>query len=229
MTPDQQKIRDRIRQLRNRTTARGCTEQEAMAAAAKAAELMAAHGYHHGDIEFEEAGSATKAGSRTVRVRLWAAIAHCTCTSAILGHRAAGPRIDFIGRAPGPEIAVYLREVCDRAIDREVATFKTGTFYRRRRSIATKRAAVADFTDGMITRMIARLRTLFPETDASAAERKLAQAERDRRHPSLETVSTPNRERRYDEAAAAGYGAGGRVTLSHGVGTTGAPLQIGRS
>lgn len=49
---DHDKIRDRIRQLLGRTVARGCSEAEAMEAAAKAAELIAEHGLAAGDIEF---------------------------------------------------------------------------------------------------------------------------------------------------------------------------------
>lgn len=228
MSDARQRMRDRLKRLREMTTGRGCTEAEAMAAAEKAAALMAAHGYHDGDLEFEEAGSATRTGTRTIRLKLWSTIAHCTATAALVGRGARGSRIDFIGREPGPQIAAYLCEVCDRAIDREIATFKKGTFYRRRRSVATKRAAVADFTAGMVARMVIRLRAMFPDNSAARDAREAAWKERDRRYPNSESVSAPQHAGRYDEAQAAGYHAGGKVTLAHGVGSSaGAPLQIG--
>lgn len=222
---DRDKLRDRIRQLRDRTTSRGCTEAEAMAAAAKAAELMAEHGFHSGDVEFEEVGSNTKA-SRTVRLKLWSTIAHCTMTAAILANDRKGPRVDFVGRAPGPEIACYLREVCDRAIDREITIFKTSTLYKRRRSIKTKRAMVADFTAGMVGRMRTRLGQLFADREGAALERQAARAERDRRYPDSGSASAPKWEPKFYDAVGAGYDAGNRVQLAHGVGTGNAPLQI---
>lgn len=222
---DRDKLRERIRQLRDRTTGRGCTEAEAMAAAAKAAELMMEHGFHTGDVEFEQAGSKTKA-AKTIRLKLWSDIAHRTMTAAIISSNREGSRVDFIGRAPGPEIACYLREVCDRAIDREIAVFKTSTPYRRRRSIKTKRAMVADFTAGMVGRMRARLGQLFVDRDGAVQERKAAQAERDRRYPDSSSASAPKWQPTYHDAVEAGFDAGNRVQLAHGVGTGKATLQI---
>ena len=49
-----QKIRDRIRALRDKTAARGCTEAEALAAAEKAAQLMRDHGVSEADIVMDE-------------------------------------------------------------------------------------------------------------------------------------------------------------------------------
>ena len=223
---DRDKLRERIRQLRDRTTARGCTEAEAMAAAEKAAAMMAEHNFHTGDVEFEEVGSNAKA-KRTLRMKLWSTIARCTTTAAILDEDEKGPRVDFIGRAPAPEIACYLREVCDRAIDREITTFKAGTFYRRRRSMATKRAAVVDFTAGMVGRMRVRLEELFAEREGAPAEREAARAERDRRYPNASSASAPKYEPKFYDALGAGYSAGNRVQLAHGVGSKKPLRQIG--
>ena len=56
--PDLERIKARIRQLREMTAARGCTEAEARAAARKVAELMAAYKLTDQDIDMGVADAA---------------------------------------------------------------------------------------------------------------------------------------------------------------------------
>lgn len=222
-----QKIRDRIRRLMEMTAARGCTEAEALSAAAKAAELMRQHGLSEQDLVMDVQASKAKAGGRSERSRLWPTIALCTNTDHVVITRRNGDLdVEFVGRAPGPEIAVYLRTVCERAIDREIASFKEGKFYRRRRSLATKRAAVRDFTIAMTLRLQLRLVELFRDTidPIAGQEARRALAER---HPSMETISRPDRDERFWEASMAGSRAGNNVPLAHGVGGGADRLMIG--
>lgn len=222
-----QKIRDRIRRLMEMTAARGCTEAEALSAAAKAAELMRQHGLSEQDLVIDVQASRAKVGARRERSRLWPTIALCTNTDHVVIRRwGGGIDVEFVGRAPGPEIAVYLRTVCERAIDREIATFKAGKFYRRRRSLATKRAAVSDFTIAMTLRLQLRLVELFRDTIDPMVGLEARQALA-ARHPSMETISRPDRDERFWEAGMAGSRAGNNVPLAQGVGGGADRLMIG--
>lgn len=220
-----QKIRDRIRQLREMTSARGCTEAEALAAAVKAAQLMRDHGLSENDIVMDERRSASDKG-RSIKAKLWPQIASCTNTAHVIVHGWQGSEVQFIGHAPGPEIAVYLREVCEGAIDRAVREFKGTVFYRRRRGLKSRRAAVADFTDGMVNRLRYRLADIFNPVRNSAAQREAEQALAER-YPDTRTVRPRAAPLRHNAAREAGWHAGEQVTLAHGVGGSETPLQIG--
>lgn len=209
----------KLRALRAKTTASGCTEAEAMAAAELAAKLMAEHGLSAEEIEMTEAMVREATVSATWRSDLVGTIAYCTNTAVLLGIKIVGAEWIFVGRAPGPEIAVYLREICFRAVDRELTAFKASTFYRRRRSLATKRQAAADFRDALVRRLCRRLAELFGPTTSDDA-RADAQAVLDRRFPSSQSLTRPARDTRYSEAAAQGWLAAGNVPLNRGVNGT---------
>lgn len=218
-------LRKKLAALRATAEGRGTTEAEAMAAAAKMAEIMREHGLGADDVEFEEADAPVKGKRPGLRTQLIGTIAICT-NCAATSHFGDYPAVTFLGRAPGPEIAVYMVAVCDRAIDTAVAAFKTTPEYQRRRSIATRRAAVQDFTAGMITRLQHRIFTMFAASmDRDAFDR--AVKVRDARLPITSTVKIPRRKVRFDSAAQAGQDAGRKVQLTHGV-NAGRPVhQIG--
>ncbi|MCO5082622.1 MAG: DUF2786 domain-containing protein [Rhizobiaceae bacterium] len=221
-----QKIRDRIRQLREMTSARGCTEAEALAAADKAAQLMRDHGLSEADIVMEEKRSGRAGMGKAIRAKLWPVIGGCTNTAVLITQDGTGATVAFIGVTPGPDIAVYLRDVCERALDRSIRDFKTGKFYRRRRGLASKRAAVADFADGFVNRLSRRLvETFSPVMDRDAYEAALVA--RDQRYEDSFEWKPTAAPLRHNEARAAGWIAGKDVTLAHGVGGSAAPLQIG--
>lgn len=218
------KIRDRIRRLRELNVKRGCTEAEAFAAAEKAAQLMRDHGISEIDIIIDEQRSKGSRG-HSIKAKLWPVIATCTNTAVLIQTVAGVSEVEFIGRAPGPEIAVYLRDVCERAVDRAVREFKAGSFYKRRRGLKSKRAAVADFSEGMVIRLRYRLLEVFgPVRDENArqeAEQALAI-----RHPDTVTIAQRVAPQRHDRARVAGWQAGENVTLASGVTSDSAPLQI---
>lgn len=221
------KIRDRIRQLREMTSERGCTEAEALAAAEKAAKLMREHGLSDADIVMDEQRSRRRASGRSVKAQLWPIIAACTNTVPTLTSDEAGqPIVTFIGRAPGPDIAAYLRDICERAIDRAVREFKRTPFYRRRRGLPSKRAAVSGFVQAMVNRLGNRLWAIFgpqhdPDALAEARSAQLAIYGRGR------SIKARDGSLRHCEARALGWMAGGKVGLAHGVGGDQIPLQIG--
>lgn len=212
-----ERLKTKIAALLAKTRAAGCTEAEAMAAAEMAAKLMTEHGLDPADIEMTEASSPQKTVSATWRNRLSAGIASCTNTASIvLVDHVNGTNVLFVGREPGPQIAVYLRDICIRAVERELVAFKAGTFYRRRRSTKTRRAAAADFVDGMVLRLRIRLYELFkPARNDNArleAERALAVM-----FAGAVSAMPKTRKGRYSDATTAGWQAGADVSLNRGV------------
>ncbi|MGO4558296.1 DUF7168 domain-containing protein [Mesorhizobium sp. 2RAF21] len=220
-----QKVRDRIRALRDKTAARGCTEAEALAAAEKAAQLMRDHGISETDIVMDEQSSTSDRG-RSIKAKLWPVIAYCTNTAHVIVSANGRSEVQFVGHAPGPEIAVYLRQVTEGAVNRAVREFKTTKFYRRRRSLKSRRDAVADFTDGMVTRLRYRLFEVFA-TVVDDDAREQAEIALFERHPETQTVNQRSAPLRHHAARSAGWRAGESVTLAHGVSSSEAPLQIG--
>lgn len=206
----------RLRALRAMTTANGCTEAEAMSAAAKAAEIMRDAGLTESDLEIGEASSPSKSKGRSVASDLWPVIAFCTNTATIVMSNGDSVSVNFVGREPGPEIAVYLREVCERAIKQELQTFKAGDYYRRRRTLKTRRRAAEDFTLGMVLRLRRRLLELFSPTRSDAARARAVEA-LDQRYPDTSKLKFRDRTIRNAEAAVQGFAAGGRIPLSHGM------------
>lgn len=210
-------LKKRIAALRAMTTARGCTEAEALAAAAKAAELMRDHGITEADITIEEKSVRRKSAGHGLRDRLWRGLAWCTNTATLLDEEAGRPVRTFIGRDPGPEIATYLYVVLDRAIDRAVADFKAGEYYRRRRSVKTKRQAVAEFTVAMVVRLRERLFQLFSDSISSVAQDE-AQDAVALRFPDAVSVKPRSVERgKITAATISGLIAGEAVPLAHGM------------
>lgn len=214
------------RKLLKMTRANGCTEAEAMVAAEKAARLMAELKLALGDLEFEGARAKVPAGWHSVRAPLWTIIATCTNTSVIMH----GAEVEYIGRAPWPEVAQYLHKVTGRAIDAALREFQSDRWYRRRSSVRAKRAASFDFTKAMVNRLAEKIWRLF-EASISVHAMNSALAERDRRYP--DQVQVPKRDParpnlpRYDRAALQGGVAGDGVQISHGVGSEEAPVKIG--
>lgn len=223
------RIKHKIAALMKMTSASGCTEAEALAAAEKAAALMRDHDLTEADITIGEASVRQKSKGRGARDPLWRAVAHCTNTAAtyLTEGGARGADLVFIGRDPGPEIAAYLVVVLNRAVDTGIAAFKAGAFYRRRRSEATRRTAVRDFTAGMVLRLRLRLVEIFgPQIDKEA--NALARVARDERYAGCVPVNAPEANVRFSEAASSGWAAGNRVNLAQGVhGGSPAPRQIG--
>lgn len=222
-----ERLRGKIAALQAKTEASGCTEAEAMAAAALAARLMAEHDFDQAEIEMTEAtapDSSIRTTNRTTwRDKLSAAIAFYTNCAMLI--RSDCGDILFVGREPGPDIAAYLRDVCFRAVDRALREFKTTPLYTRRRKLSTRRAAAADFVDGMVLRLSVRLGELFKQVRNEAARQEAKQALA-KREPGTVPVPLKDRKERYAGAGTAGWRAGADVGLHHGVGGSAAPLTI---
>lgn len=220
------KIRDRVRRLRQMTRANGCTEAEALAAAEKLAAIMRDHGLSDADIVMDEQASKARQGGTGQKAALWPVIAHCTNTDVIILRDRNGSRVAFIGREPGPQIAVYLREVCERAVDCALAAFKAGKLYRRKRTLKVRRQVATAFAGAMVARLCQRLLEIFGPT-ISAEERAAAGQALAERYPNNRDLPAPRREVRHVEARWAGHDAAQRVTLAHGVGGAAELARIG--
>lgn len=226
MTP-RERLRAKIAALQAKTEAAGCTEAEAMAAAAAAARLMAEHDFDQTDLEMTEAtapDSSTRTTNRTTwRDKLSTVVAFYTnCAWMICSNDGV---VLFVGREPGPDIAAYLRDICFRAVERALREFKDTPFYQRRRKLSTRRAASADFVDGMVLRLSIRLGELFKPVRNEQA-RQQAKNALAKRSPNNVVVQVKGRRERFAGAGTAGWRAGADVALHHGVGTAGAPKLI---
>lgn len=227
MTP-RERLKAKIAALQAKTEANGCTEAEAMAAAGVAARLMAEHDFDQADIEMSEA-TAPDSSVRTTARTTWrdkvsgACAFYTNCAWMIDGPNHV---IVFVGREPGPDIAAYLRDVCLRSVERALREFKATPFYTRRRKLATRRAAAADFIDGMVARLIHRLGELFRPVRNEDARAEAANA-LNRRSSSNMTVKMADRKGRYSAARGAGWRAGADVGLHHGVSGSAGPKLIG--
>ncbi|OAH31727.1 hypothetical protein AX289_27535 [Methylorubrum populi] len=165
MADKRSKILDRIRLLRNMTVDRGCTEAEAVEAAAKVARLLAENDLTLDEVEIRSTPFSREDASLEADIgeRIWAvaeAIAHltdCRCWSSATG--VVPVRISFFGLAHESEIAAYLLAICSRAMRddlsraaREWALYRPNVQRRRRGA----------FLDGMADSLSRRIRALKP-------------------------------------------------------------------
>ncbi|HBS99173.1 MAG TPA: hypothetical protein DEB47_04755 [Citreicella sp.] len=220
-------IRKKIAALRRLARNAGASEAEAMGAAEKAAALMREHGLSDEDVEFDEQSVPVKTKGASARDSLWGMVGRCT-NSGTMFDPSWTPVITFVGHAPGPEIACYLVEVLNRAVDKEIAGFKLSPEYKRRRTITTKRAAVRDFTFGLVLRLRSRLSLMFSETMSDEAWTKSREV-LSLRFPQAGVIANKPTRPRFEGATYAGYRAADRVQLAHGV-NGGRPVkQIGKT
>lgn len=218
------KLRAKLAALKSKTVEAGCTEAEALAAAEAIARLMAEHGLTDADVETTAAQAEEKTSCATWRTHVASSVAHVTNTAAIYVSHKGG--WEFVGRDPWPEVAAYLYQVLVRSVAKETNLFKGTDTYRRRRNTRTRRAATASFTDALVSRLRNRLLELF-RSSIDADARAFAHQALSRRYSQTEIFGHKTRVPQFKDAARAGWQAGGRVTISQGVGGAGGPpLQI---
>ncbi|NTF18036.1 DUF2786 domain-containing protein [Agrobacterium rubi] len=155
------KIKRRIRGLLSKTLDNGVTESEAMLAAAKAAELMEKYDIETADLEepVEGIGAAELHIDPALSDAIWRmgnAIAEL-CSCRFLVYTRTRTRVEFVGYDTDRQIAVYLLEICARALkdgaeseDRRNALFRQNIRMRKR----------LGFIEGMSGRLDKRIRKL---------------------------------------------------------------------
>lgn len=151
--PALERLVQRIQALRAKTVAQGCTEQEALAAAEKVAELLDHHGLSLGELEFC-AQPCEGIGIQTSRRRLAPVDA---CIPAIAAYfdcrawaeRAVGAplRYIFFGLRGDVAAARYLYEMVERAFETETDAFRASDIYRE--MAGERRSATTSFQTGL--------------------------------------------------------------------------------
>lgn len=224
-------IKARIRALMARTTANGCTEAEAMAAAERAMAMMREHGLSPDLVE---------CGEQRVRLgrlkmhpmdRLWGAVAH-VCRCQVWRHsNGQDAWIVYFGREPWPEIAAWLHGVIQGAHDRGLREYRKTPVYKARRTAKTRAAWSKAWSEGFVLGVARKLDAMLlpSEDEARDADLALAQRALDKRQMAFgkaKAIPPLSKDRRLAAARGAGHSSGRGTQLNWGVGQA-AQLKIG--
>ncbi len=231
------RILEKIRKLQAKTTAMGCTEAEALAAAQAVGRLLDEYGLTMTDVELQSTEciedsviSPCVTNRHPIRYCLDAIAGYCHTEFFFRQEPIDVERITrrtvyhFFGLPHDVEIAVYLTQVIMSALEREVRSFKVTPGYLELTSVG-KREAFKSFRFGMAQRVSTRLYEMkaIRERDLQTTGRDLVRVVGAvvskafvEAHPHIETVNF--QERPYDPMAyEQGAVAGGRVGLYPGV------------
>lgn len=235
------RIKARIRALAAKTVERGCSEAEAMAAAAKVGELLDIYGLSMTEVALRDElcvqrRMACTGPARTALFWLFpAALRFCECRGWTEGRET----LVLFGLEPDVAMAEWLLRVIDGALTFEENRYRRGAEYLARR--APPQAVLRSFRIGFATRVAQRLDGLAteraghrpPPREASAGtslvalkQRRLAEELRGL-GVRLRTVS---RQATVRDRGAYGHGAaaGGRVGLGRPVGEAVGPPALPR-
>ena len=154
------KVKARIRALASRTVDRGCSEAEAMAAAAKVGELLEVYGLSMSEVELREEACVQRVlvfadPRRQALSWLFPALLRLTgCRGWTVG------RADYVifGLEPDVQMAEWLMHVIAGALTWEEAQYRAGPDYAKRRARA--QSALRSFRIGFADRVSARLEEL---------------------------------------------------------------------
>lgn len=161
---EREKIAARIRALRDKTVANGCTEAEALAASEMLARLLEKYNLTLDEAELRASpfDRFTRRYSGAVADRLWKiadAAAFVTGARYWDAHGSGGHGLNFFGFAHEVEVGGYLLEICAAAMQRELHRYEKEICL----FVGTKRARlVTGFLDGMADRLWLRIRAMKP-------------------------------------------------------------------
>ena len=145
------KLRGRIQALRAKTIDNGCTEGEALAAAAKVAELLDRYELSLSDVEIRERQCEERVYETHLKKRIpideciGAIAAFCDCRVWREKNAAGEARYVFFGLPADVEVAHYLTELIDGAVRAELGRYKVSADYKRFRH-QERHLANASFT-----------------------------------------------------------------------------------
>jgi Protein of unknown function (DUF2786) len=165
-------LKTRIQALRAKTVDNGCTEEEALSAASKVAELLDRYDLSLSDVELREAPCERREFEthRKKRVPLdgcVGAIAHfCDCRVWREKNAAGEARYVFFGLRSDVEVAHYLTEMIDAAVRAELGRYKTTKAYQRFRH-NERHLANGSFTFGMVNSIAEKLTAMKDARDAA--------------------------------------------------------------
>jgi hypothetical protein len=164
------RLKTRIQGLRSKTTDNGCTEAEALLAAAKVAELLDRYDLSLTDIEIRDAACEQREYEtyRKKRVPIdgcIGAIANfCDCRVWREKNQMGDARYVFFGLRSDIEVAHYLTEVIDNAVRFELGRYKMSAGYRRFRH-QDRHIANTSFTLGMVASIADKLKAIKRNRD----------------------------------------------------------------
>lgn len=147
---DLDKIRARLKALKAKTVANGCTEAEALAAAMKMAELLAANGLTPDDLEQPEyCEHSIGLGRRSPLDKVWIAVACFADCRGYYVRDGASWSFAYFGRAQDVLVADYVHQVLREACTKALSAFRASDTYRRRRKPSTRNQAVKAFMESL--------------------------------------------------------------------------------
>lgn len=217
------KLKARIQALRAKTIENGCTEGEALTAAAKVAELLDRYDLTLTDVELREAACEQRAYETRRKKRIpldeciGAVAGFCDCKVWREKTAAGEARYVFFGLAADVEVALYLTELVEGAIRSELGRYKTTPEYRRFRH-QERYLANASFALGMAASIADKLTAMKAARDEAARgtgrdlvvlKGSVVDAELDRLDLKLRTTYAPGR-----MVSPEAYDAGGAVGSS---------------
>jgi hypothetical protein len=171
-TADLDRLVQRIRALRAKTVEQGCTEQEALAAAEKVAELLDRHGLSLSELDLRRQ-SCEGIGVETDRKRrgpiddcMGTIAAFFDCRVWCETSEDATLRYIFFGLPADVQAAVYLHDLIVLAFATETAAFQAAEFYRSTHS-SRRRSATNSFQVGLARGIIRKLDTLRRARDVA--------------------------------------------------------------
>lgn len=216
-----EKLKARIQGLRAKTTDNGCTEGEALSAAAKIAELLDRHDLSLTDVEIRDAPCERREYQthRNKRIPLddciGAVASFCDCRVWREKSPAGEARYVFFGLRSDIEAAHYLTELIDGAVRAELGRYKTTADYGRFRH-QERYLANASFTLGMVASIADKLTAMKARRDQAnngagrdlvVLKASVVDAEVEKLDLKLETVRRTGRlvsPKAYDAGGAAG-------------------------
>jgi hypothetical protein len=168
------KVKGRIRALAAKTVERGCSEAEAMAAAAKVGELLEIYGLSMSEVELREEAcvqtrlAAHGPGRIALRWLFPAVLRFCECRGWTDG------RQDFVlfGLEPDVQMAEYLLRVIEGALAWEEARYRRSAEYRT--NPLPGQSILRSFRYGFADRVARRLDALANERQQAAEARRAA-------------------------------------------------------
>ena len=229
--PALEKLVQRIQALRAKTVAHGCTEQEALAAAEKVAELLDRHGLSLNEVDFR-AQPCEGIGIQTTRRRM-APIDNCMTTIAaffdcrvwVEAPKGAAMRYVFFGLRGDVSAAQYLYDMVERAFVAETDAFRASALYAA--MAGERRTATNSFQTGLARGICAKLKTIRAARDKglrSASGRDLVPVkaamvdeEMAKLGLALHKRAVGGKKQVLTDAYTAGEAAGQRFEITHGI------------
>jgi hypothetical protein len=232
MTDNREKMLDKIRALLSKTTENGCTEEEYLAALAKARALMDAYDITEADLELTKEEGVVLRKERTgtdphhIKWNMSSTVGQfCDCTA----WRDRDGKLVFLGLASDTQFATWLLDHLAAFVLTELADHLMGDI-----AIGMPRRKVINgFVDGITGRISERLRELCkPPAAASTNSRALVVIKQTLIKAKLAQLGIKLRTRtschqRDEGSFAAGHSAGDRATFGRPVSGRAATLRIG--